>query len=83
MRERGKSVDKITGSRWNRTSPHNRYLKSRVILSHIPPIRKILKDLPSGKFGCVRLIGYGTEWEPDEWDMKIDRLLIQKNYHNY
>ena len=49
----------------------------------VPPMRKILKDFPSGKFGCVGLIGYGTEWEPDEWDIKIDQLLIQRKFHNY
>ncbi|MFX0086042.1 MAG: hypothetical protein ACFFAU_10220 [Candidatus Hodarchaeota archaeon] len=52
-------------------NPHLRFLA-------VPSMRKILKDFPSGKFGCLGLIGYGTEWEPDEWDMKIDRLLIQR-----
>ncbi len=49
----------------------------------VPSLRKSLKDFPSGKFGCVGLIGYGTEWEPDEWDIKIDQLLIQKTVLNY
>lgn len=40
----------------------------------VPPMRKILKEFPSGKFGCLGLFGYGTEGEPDDWDIKIDRI---------
>jgi len=43
----------------------------------VPPLRKILKESKPGKFGCMGLIGYGTEFETDEWEIAIDTLICQ------
>ncbi len=42
----------------------------------VPPFRKILKKSQPGTFGCIGLIGYGTELEADVYEMAIDRLKI-------